>query len=273
MASSVLASDNPKTIIKTRRIMYREGIEVKRNTDMGILFEYPSSLRMVEKLFPDSYQRVDYPNDEDEVVHIMHEGTDIACIVGHGASVAACMAERLRVYGAQAMVRIGTCGALADTVRLWEPIITTACFGDEGTSKHYLPPGFPIVSSPALNRALRIQFEKNGIRPQEGISITTDGRWKEDPDLFKKLHKLGVISVEMETAAIFAVAQQRGLFAAAINIATDFPAADTESDDAFKGIPDRENYDKNFDKSFAKIIPIVVETLAAFKKIIEASRI
>jgi uridine phosphorylase len=252
--------------------MYREGIEVKRDTNAGILLEYPSCLEVVEKLFPDSCERIYYPNDEDSVVHVNREGIDVAFIAGHGASIAACMAERLRVYGAQALVRIGTCGALSKTVRLWEPIITTACFSDEGTSRHYLPEGFPIVSNPALNLALREHFEKSGITPQEGISITTDGRWREDPGLFKKLHELGVVSVEMETAAILAVAQYRKLFGAAINIATDLPA-DVESEHDFKGIPDRENYDENFDKSLRIIIPIVIDTLVAFQRVVLASHL
>lgn len=252
--------------------MYREGIEVKRDTNVGVLFEYPSGFDIVERLFPDSHEKIYYPNDEDYVVHVNSKGTDVAFIAGHGASVAACMAERLRVYGAQALVRIGTCGALSKTVRLWEPIITTACFSDEGTSRHYLPKGFPIVSNPTLNRVLREHFEKNGISPQEGISITTDGRWREDPALFKKLNELGVISVEMETAAILAVAQYRKLFAAAINIAADLPA-DVQNKHDFKGIPDREKYDENFDKSLRKIIPIVIDALVAFQKVISTPHI
>ncbi len=128
--------------------MYREGIEVKRDTNMGVLFEKPSWLRVVEELYPNNAERVNYPNDQDNVVHIKSGDVDIAFIAGQGSSVAACMAERLRVYGAQALVRIGTCGALSKTVRLWEPIITTACFSDEGTSKHYLPGGFLLSQIP-----------------------------------------------------------------------------------------------------------------------------
>lgn len=252
--------------------MYKQGIEVKKDTNAGVLFEYPSCLEVVEKLFPDNHERVYYPDDEDYVVHVNREGTDVAFIAGHGASIAACKAERLRVYGAQALVRIGTCGALSNTVRLWEPIITTACFSDEGTSGHYLPKGFPIIPNPALNRALREHFEKNGITPQEGITITTDGRWREDPELFKKLHGLGVISVEMETAAILAVAQYRKLFGAAINIAADLPA-DVESGHDFKGIPDRENYDENLNRSLRQIIPIVIDTLVAFQRAILATNL
>lgn len=54
--------------------MYREGIEVKKNTGAGILFEYPSSLEIIERLFTENYERVYYPNDEDYVVHIKLRG-------------------------------------------------------------------------------------------------------------------------------------------------------------------------------------------------------
>lgn len=252
--------------------MYRQGIEVKRDTNAGVLFEYPSSLAVVEEIFPGASEKVAYPHDEDYLVHVNHQGTDIACIAGHGASVAACMAERLRVYGAQTLIRIGTCGALSKEVQLWEPIITTACFSDEGTSRHYLPEGFPILPNQKLNRALRKKFEKKGIVPQEGITITTDGRWRENSILLKKLHELGVISIEMETAAILAVAHYRKLFGAAINIATDLPV-DEDTGLDFKGVPDRENYDRNMDESLRRIIPVVFDTIAAFQKVIAGTSI
>ena len=243
--------------------MYKQGIEVKRDTDLGIVLEIPFWFSIIEKLYPNS-ERIFYSHSQDEVLHIkIDNGLDIAFIADSGSSMAATITERLRVYGAKAIARIGTCGALSKDVALWHPIITTACYSDEGTSSHYLPLGFPIISDIFLNYLLMEAFKKNEIKYQHGITITTDGRWKEDVDLLKKLNKLGVISIEMETAAILSVCQFRKIPAAAINIPTDSPADEDHGDD-LKGIPDKKNYKNNSEKAFNSIVPVVVNTLADY---------
>lgn len=239
--------------------MYRQGIEVKRETQVGVILEKSSWFLIIEELFPNG-ERVYYPNDQDEVLHIVSDNIDIAFIAGQGASIAACMTERLRVYGAKAIVRIGTCGALNKDIRLWSPIITTACFSDEGTSSHYLPQGYPIVSDFSVNTVLIAHLEKLGISYQQGITVTTDGRWREDPKLLRGLSNLGVISIEMETAAIFSVCQFRKIPVAALNIPADLPI-DEHSGNDFKGIPDREKYRYNLENALRKTVPAVVNAL------------
>ncbi|MFA6459014.1 MAG: hypothetical protein WCV79_01280 [Candidatus Paceibacterota bacterium] len=239
--------------------MYKQGIEVKRETNFGIILEKSSWYSIVESLFPKS-ERIYYPNDQDDVLHIIVDDIDIAFISGQGSSMVACMTERLRVYGSKAIIRIGTCGALSKEIKLWCPIITTACFSSEGTSKHYLPCGYPIVSDSNLNTLLIKRLTEGGVDYQQGITVTTDGRWREDPVLLKQLCQLGVISIEMETAAILSVCQFRKLPAAAINIPTDLPA-DEESKEDFKGIPNRETYESDLRNCLMRIIPFAVGTL------------
>lgn len=243
--------------------MNKQGIEVKRDTNLGIVVETPFWFSVVEKLYPD-HERIFYPHSQDEVLHIKIDGNlDLAFIADRGSSMTASITERLRVYGAKVIARIGTCGALSKDVTLWHPIITTACYSNEGTSKHYLPLGFPIISDIFLNSLLVEAFEKNKIEYQSGITVTTDGRWREDVEFLKELNKLGVISIEMDTAAILSVCQFRNIPAAAINIPVDSPA-DENSDHDLKGIPNLENHKDNLGKIFRIVIPIVVNVLADY---------
>jgi len=243
--------------------MLRNGIDVRRDTDVGILLENENWIDIAQEIYPDS-EIVHYPNDEDDVLHTIQNGVDVSFIGGEGASIAVCKAERLRVYGAKVLTRIGTCGALNHDVRLWDPIITTASFSNEGTSKHYLPEGFPITSNTILDNHLKSEFEAAGIRWQEGLGITSDGRWREDPDLLKKLSQLGVVSIEMETSAILAMARFRGLVASAINLPADHPTEDSEDD--FKGIPNRETYKNDVRNALLRTIPPVVEAATKHHK-------
>lgn len=245
--------------------MYKEGIEVKRTTDIGILIEKSSWFDILQNIFPGA-ERVYYPNDQDEVLHIVKDGYDIAFIAGQGSSMAACMAERLRVYGAKVIVRIGTCGALSPQVKLWTPIITTACVSDEGTSPHYLPQGFPIISDTNLNNCIANWFNKVSMDYQMGVGITTDGRWRENPEWLKTMSQYGAMSIEMETSAILAVGICRHIPIAAINIPADSPVAEDDTKTDFKGIPDRATYASKLEKGLRAVVPVVTDATIAYIK-------
>jgi purine-nucleoside phosphorylase len=242
--------------------MYRENIEVKKDADIGIIIEKSSWFSVIEKLYQDK-ERIYYPNDQDEILYVKRHGFNVAFIAGQGSSMAACMTERLRVYGARAIIRIGTCGSLSRKNILWSPIITTACFSDEGTSGHYLPKGFPLISDFRLNNILIKHFKDGEIKYQSGVTVTSDGRWREDPELLKKLSSVGAVSIEMETAAIIAVCQFRKIPVAAINIPADLPADEDNKYD-FKGIPDRSTYPENLTRTLTLIVPVIVDSAVQF---------
>ncbi|KKS34483.1 MAG: Phosphorylase family protein [Parcubacteria group bacterium GW2011_GWC2_42_12] len=243
--------------------MYKQGIEVKRETNLGIVLETPFWFSMIEKLYPNC-QRIFYSHSQDEVLHIKTaDNSDIAFVADRGSSMSATITERLHIYGAKAIARVGTCGSLSKDVTLWRPIITTACYSDEGTSKHYLPSGFPIISDVFLNSLLMEALKKSQIRYQTGITITTDGRWREDVDLLKKLNQLGAISIEMDTAAILSVCQFRKIPASAINIPVDSPA-DEDNSNNLKGIPSEKNHRKKLERAFSLIMPVVIDTLTNY---------
>jgi len=244
--------------------MYKQGIEVRRKTDVGIIIEKTSWLKLFESLFRET-ERIYYPNDQDDVLYLNIKGVTIAVISGQGSSMAACMTERLRVYGAKAIIRIGTCGALSKKIKLWKPIITLASMSHEGTSKHYLPDGYPIISDFDLSNQLILEFKKQKIDCQKGITITTDGRWRENPESLKSLNQLGVVSIEMETAAILSVCQYRKLPAAIVNIPVDLPADGKNTND-FKGIPNRKTYTIDLENCLKQTIPPVVNALTEFFK-------
>ncbi len=244
--------------------MRKNGIEVKRKTDIGLVLETPFWLDLLQRLYPKSL-RISYDHSQDEVLHINLGGLDIACIADRGASMSACITERLRVYGAKAIVRVGTCGGLSANLKLFHPVISTACFSDEGTSKHYLPAGFPIISDAGLNAALATSFKKNNLPFQFGITVTTDGRWRENPALLRELAQLGVLTIEMDTAAIFSVCQFRKIPVAAVNIPVDLPAHEKGEDD-LKGVPTRRDHRQKLEAAFSIILPLVLGALVDYYK-------
>ena len=114
-----------------------------------------------------------------------------------------------------------------------------------------------------LNNLLIKEFKKEKIDYQKGITVTTDGRWRENSELLKSLGQLGIMSIEMETAAILSVCQYRKLPASVINIPVDLPTNDRNPND-FKGIPNRKTYAYDLRNCLKQIIPPVVNVLAEF---------
>src|SRR5215472_11837320 len=58
-----------------------------------------------------------------------------------GAPVAAIVVEELAALGVQAVVAVGTAGAIGDGLAPGDLVVCSGALRDEGTSHHYAPPG------------------------------------------------------------------------------------------------------------------------------------
>jgi len=82
---------------------------------------------------------------------------------------------------------------------------------DEGTSYHYLPPGREVAASPEGVAALERTLEAHNVDYLIGKTWTTDGIYRETRAKVERRRREGCLTVEMEAAAFFAVAQFRGV--------------------------------------------------------------
>ena len=131
---------------------------------------------------------------------------------GMGGPSAAIVVEELAELGAERIVRVGTCGALDPGIALGELIAVEVVLAADGTSRA-LTGAEPPAPDPALTAALDAD--------RRGTVVTTDLFY--DPDLERQRGWVaaGALAVEMECAAIFAVAARRGVAAAALLLVTD----------------------------------------------------
>ena len=89
--------------------------------------------------------------------------------------------------------------------------VPTSAVRDEGTSYHYLPPGREAYPSPQALDAVTKVLHRNRCRYVKGKTWTTDAFNRETPKKVKRRREQGCITVEMEAAALFAVAGFRGV--------------------------------------------------------------
>jgi purine-nucleoside phosphorylase len=138
---------------------------------------------------------------------------------GMGGPSAAIVAEELIALGARRLVRIGTCGALADGLSLGELLVAEAVVPADGAGAA-LGAESLLCPDPGLTEALR----RGGARPATVVS--TDLFYDPREGLAEGWIELGAIAVEMEAAAVLAVAARRGAAAACLLAVTDVPGPD-----------------------------------------------
>ena len=129
---------------------------------------------------------------------------------GFGAPTAVMTLEELIAQGVKKIINLGTAGGLQKKLSVGDIVICDRAIRDEGTSHHYLPDEKYAYADRELTEQLIDATSKKNIAMQKGTSWTTDAPYRETIVELKRYRTEGVLTVEMEAAALFAVANYRG---------------------------------------------------------------
>ena len=147
-------------------------------------------------------------------LHWLHETENRVAVAGGfgiGAPAAVLILEALIVQGVRRFLSIGTAGSLQRHVAIGDIVVCDRAIRDEGTSHHYLPPEKYAHASPAMTARLVAALQAADISHSVGASWTIDAPYRETVAEVKHYQAEGVLTVEMEAAALFAVAAYRGV--------------------------------------------------------------
>src|SRR3990170_4297179 len=104
-----------------------------------------------------------------------HNGKKVT--VGNGGRYApdtAITTEILCAGGVESLIRIGSCGALQEEIKIGDLIIVTGALRGEGTTTYYVPKNFSTVSHPEIVGALTEAAKSLNVRYHLGSVFTTD---------------------------------------------------------------------------------------------------
>ena len=150
------------------------------------------------------------------------DGTRVSVTsTGIGGPSAAIAMEELVALGAHTFLRIGTCGGMQEDVCGGDIVIATGAIRMEGTSREYAPIEYPAVANFEVTTALVEASRARGKRTQVGVVQCKDAFYGQHsparmPVSYELLNKweawkrLGVKASEMESAALFVVADALG---------------------------------------------------------------
>jgi purine-nucleoside phosphorylase len=116
--------------------------------------------------------------------------------------------ELINEYGAKSLIRIGSCGALAEDLQLGDVIAAIGSATDSNMNRarfdgliDYAP-----VADFSLLRTAADVADRRGVALRVGPILAADAFYTDRPDLYDSLADYGVLAVEMESAAIYTIA-------------------------------------------------------------------
>lgn len=144
------------------------------------------------------------------VYEIVHNGQRLAFFhPGIGAPLSAGLLEEVIAFGCNKFMVCGGAGSLRKEITLGNLIVVSGAVRDEGVSYHYLPPGREVSANPVALQALVRTLENHNVPHHVGKTWTTDAPYRETPIKIARRREEGCLAVEMESAALMAVAQFR----------------------------------------------------------------
>jgi DeoD family purine-nucleoside phosphorylase len=139
---------------------------------------------------------------------------------GIGGPSAAIVAEELIALGARRLLRVGTCGALADGLALGDLVVPDRVLAEDGTSRT-LGAGDSVTPEAQLQRALLAACDSASV----GTVVSSDLFYDPDAARAARWAAEGALAVEMEAATLFTVAGRHGVAAACVLAVSDLVAA------------------------------------------------
>ena len=146
---------------------------------------------------------------------------------GIGAPLAVGLFEELIALGGRKFIACGTAGALDSSISSGQLLIPVEAVRDEGTSYHYVPPDKEVHPSSKALKAIEATLMNANASFQKVKTWTTDAIYRETRGKIEKRKKSGCSCVDMESSALFSVAEFRGVEFGQVFLAADDVGGDS----------------------------------------------
>ena len=215
------------------------GLEAAMGFRYAILPGDPGRLDRVAELLENPMEMA--YNREFRSLAGMYRGTRVLAIsTGIGGCSAGIAVEELHNIGVEAMIRVGSCGALQREIGLGELILASGAVRDDGASKAYVDPIYPAVADTGLLMYCMESAKELGCPYRVGIVHSHESFYYDEADADSSYWSArGVLSADMETAALFTIGRLRGVRTASVLNNVVLWGADTA--DAIGGYADGES--------------------------------
>lgn len=130
---------------------------------------------------------------------------------GVGSPIAAGILEEMIAYGCKKFIACGGAGVLDKDLAVGHLMVVNKAVRDEGTSYHYLPPSREVNANTIVVSLINSVLTERGLPFITGKTWTTDAPYRETRSRMLKRREEGCLMVEMESSALIAVSEFRGV--------------------------------------------------------------
>ena len=146
-------------------------------------------------------------------------------VMAHGMGIPSCSiyaTELITEYGVKNLIRIGSCGAVRDDVKVRDVLIALGASTDSRVNRlRFNGSDFAAIADFGIVQTLVQAASANEIPVRVGLFYTSDLFYHPDGELTERLRRYGVLGVEMETAGLYGVAAEYGAKAATVCTVSD----------------------------------------------------
>lgn len=133
-------------------------------------------------------------------------------VMAHGMGIPSCSiyaTELVREYGVRTLIRVGSCGALPEDVKLGDVIIALGASTDSKVNRiRFHGHDYAAVADYGLIERAVAAARAAGIRVRVGSVFSSDFFHSPEPQVFDTAERLGMLAVEMELAGLYAIAAE-----------------------------------------------------------------
>ena len=145
-----------------------------------------------------------------KIYEIEHNGKRLAFFhPGVGAPVSGALLEENIALGCKKFIGCGGAGVLAKDMAVGHLVVVNEALRDEGLSYHYLAPSRTVIANKEVTQTIINHLSEKNLPFIVGKTWTTDAFYRETPALVASRRSEGCLTVEMEAAAMMAVAEFR----------------------------------------------------------------
>ena len=142
--------------------------------------------------------------------------------------------ELFNFYGVENIIRVGSCGSFSPDLHVRDIIVAMgACTNGNYASQYNLPGTFAPIANFELVRRAAEECEKLGVNYRVGNILSSD-MFYDDANSGMQWAKMGVLGVEMESAALYCNAARAGKNALCICTVSDsfiYPEENTTAEE------------------------------------------
>jgi purine-nucleoside phosphorylase len=153
-------------------------------------------------------------------------------------------------YGVQRIVRVGTCGSLQEGMKLGDLLLATAASTDSAMNRQRFNQwDYAAAADSELVQQVLETAAKREVPVRAGEVFASDFFYHPDPDFIDRITAMGILAIDMESAALFSLARYHGKKALTLLSVTDvIPTGEKAS------TTDRQ-------QAFGEVIDVVLEAL------------